>query len=752
MGWRPVSLKFSRSLASSGRTYKSSSGEYIKWFGGLTASAEAFAVERRLRRSLVFTPLHQYDQLIFVFEKEPTLSRLSLLLYSVLVYLLRLPMLAVFLWRSKADPAYRQRFAERFAWQQVPESAVGGIVVHAVSMGEVVAATPLIEQLLQQYPDLPITVTCTTPTGSARIQSIFGARVYHAYLPFDTPGADRRFITKLAPQLIVLLETELWPNLIQQATRHQVPVVLVNARLSAKSARGYRRFLWLVQPMLQQLQLILTQDVASQRRFQALLGTGGVNHPGISLQKIQVAGNLKFELQLPADVPARAAELKELWGDRPIWVAGSTHAGEDEMLLQAFAQVLNDLPQALLILVPRHPDRFAQVSQLITDAGFSKAQRSLQQQVTAQTQVLLGDTMGELMLWYQLADLVFIGGSLIERGGHNPLEPMSLAKPIQSGPHVFNFATVFQWLRQRQAVVQVSSVVELAESTRDLLQHHQERDAMAQRGFALYQMQGGATSRTMRQLAAHVPQEGVVRRVKRDHTDEIWYDPALVKAGGFQQPSQSFFDPHCWLQFDAVIGQSTGRNTVWFVQAQQQRWVLRHYYRGGLIGKFNKDRFWQVPAAQSRAMAEFMLLQQMRQQGLPVPRPVAALYSARGLGYQADILLELVEGSQDLAKLLLDKPLTPAQWQQIGAMIRRFHDAQIYHSDLNCHNILLDPTGQFWLIDFDKCAKRSGDDWKADTLARLLRSLTKEAGLAQKKGLPWHVADQDWSLLLQGYQ
>lgn len=680
------------------------------------------------------------------------MSRLSLLLYTLAIYLLRLPMLLLFLWRSKADPAYRQRFAERFALQQVPSSAVGGIVVHAVSMGEVVAATPLIEELLQQYPDLPITVTCTTPTGSARILAAFGTRVHHYYLPFDSPGANRRFLAKLAPQLIVLLETELWPNLIHQATQQHVPVVLVNARLSAKSARGYRRFLSLVQPMLQQLSLILSQDDATRRRFSKLLGEASALIPGTSRQKIQAAGNLKFEMQSQPDLPLRAATLKAQWGGRPVWVAGSTHAGEDELLLQAFAKVREAVPDALLILVPRHPDRFAQVSKLVAEAGFSQAQRSLQQPVTVQTQVLLGDTMGELMLWYQLADLVFIGGSLIARGGHNPLEPMSLAKPIQVGPHVFNFATVFQWLRQRKAVVMVDAVPALVQSTVQLLQQRDEREQLAQRGFALYQLHGGATARIMQQLLQLLPSTGDIRRVQRDNSDEIWYDPLLVAAGGFQKPSQSFFDPHSWLQFDAVIGQSTGRNTVWFVQAQQQRWVLRHYYRGGLIGKLNKDRFFNVPVPQSRAMAEFQLLQQMHQLGLPVPRPVAALFSKRTFSYRADILLELVNGSQDLAKLLRLQALAPIQWQQIGAMIRRFHDAQIYHSDLNCHNILFDPAGNFWLIDFDKCAQRSGEDWKAATLARLQRSLLKEAGLAQKNGQDWFVTEEDWQMLLKGYQ
>ncbi len=680
------------------------------------------------------------------------MSRLSLLLYTLLIYLLRLPTLLFFIWRSKADLAYRQRFSERFALQQVPAKAAGGIVVHAVSMGEVVAAIPLIEQLLQQYPDLPITVTCTTPTGSARINAAFGSRVFHCYLPFDTPGANRRFLAKFSPQLIVLLETELWPNLIRQASALDMPVVLVNARLSASSARGYRRFHALVQPMLQQLSLILTQDRASCRRFTALCKTDAGSHPSdVVTDKIQSSGNLKFDMQLAADLPQQAAMLKAQWGARPVWVAGSTHAGEDEMVLQAFGKVLQTQPDTLLILVPRHPDRFELVSKLITNAGFSQVQRSRQQPVDTQTQVLLGDSMGELMLWYQLADLVFVGGSLIERGGHNPLEPMSLAKPIQSGPHVFNFSKVFQWLTQQKAIEMVANTEQLAASTLRLLADTTQRRLLAERGYALYLQHGGATLRVIQQLSQLLPTLGVSRLVKRDQQLEIWYDPVLVQAGGFSKPSQAFFEPHSWLQFDAVIGQSTGRNTVWFVQAQQQKWVLRHYYRGGLIGKFNQDQFWKVPVPRSRAMAEFSLLQTMDQLRLPVPKPVAALYTPSRVGYRADILLQLVDGSLDLAKLLRQQALTPGQWQQIGQMIRRFHDAQIYHSDLNCHNILLDPQGQFWLIDFDKCAIQQGERWKEQTLARLFRSLQKEATLARAHDQSWHVSDSDWQQLRQGY-
>lgn len=681
---------------------------------------------------------------------------LGIVTYSLLLYLLRFPMLLLFIYRSKADPAYRQRFAERFCYQPIPAEAAGGIVVHAVSMGEVVAATPLIKQLLATYPDLPVTVTCTTPTGSARIKANFGDSVFHYYLPFDTPGSNQRLLKKLAPQLVLLLETELWPNLIRQCHQAAIPVVLVNARLSARSARGYRRFMPLVQPMLAQLKVILTQDNNSRRRFLTLLGNkaGSMQE---TIQKVLNTGNLKFEVQQNAALKQQATDFQVQLQGRPVWVAGSTHAGEDEQILQAFGQVLAKQPDTLLILVPRHPDRFDTVAAQVAQAGFSLVRRSSQQPLLPATQVLLGDSMGELMLWYQLADVVFVGGSLIERGGHNPLEPMSLGKAIQSGPYVFNFALAFKQLERKQAVSFVKNADELAQSTVNLLCDKSKRQQMAAQGLALYQQQGGATAKVLQTVTTLLPTRllpttGTRHLHQRDGASEIWYDPQLLSAGGFAKADKKLFQAAFWQQQNAVTGQSSGRNTVWFVKANTEQWVLRHYYRGGLIGKINKDWFFAVPLAKSRAMAEFAMLQQMVQLGLPVPKPVAALYTARGLGYSADILLELIPGSIDICHLLQQRALTAEEWQQLGAMLKQFHLAGAYHSDMNCHNMLLDPQGKFWLLDFDKCAFRQGQDWQQSTMDRLLRSLRKEARLTAEKAQPFYWQETDWALLLQGYQ
>lgn len=662
----------------------------------------------------------------------------SLRLYSLLVHLARPFMMLSFVWRSRHDPRYRQRLAERFAWQAVPARARGGILVHAVSMGEVVAATPLIERLLQQYPELPVTVTCMSPTGSARVQQQFADRVHHWYLPLDTPGAMRRFLSKLAPQLIILLETELWPNLIHTASQDQIPVLVANARLSAKSARGYRRVLKLVRPMLRQLTAIAAQDVATARRFNRLAGVRQTQAPLAS-----VCGNLKYEMRLADDLSERALRVKADWQDRPVWVAGSTHAGEDEQILEAHQRLLQQWPQLLLILVPRHPERFQTVAQLLEQQQLQFSRRSLQQAVTAETQVLLGDTMGELMLWYQAADLVFIGGSLIARGGHNPLEAMCLAKPIISGRHVFNFATTFQALDKGAAVRWADDAASLATQVQHLLAEPAERQHLAAAGLGLYQQQGGAALRTLQLLKSH------------------WQPSRLVFAEGFaagncmeiynqQLVPTAWSSPGYWQQQQAVVGQSTGRNTVYFVESETgQQWVLRHYYRGGFIGKFNKDWFWQVPLAQSRALAECRMLQRMRLLGLPVPEPIAGEYQARGWGYSANILIARIVRAQDLFHLLRQRALTQAEWQALGRCIARFHQAQVWHSDLNCHNILLDDAGQFYLIDFDKCGFRKAGEWQAATLARLERSFLKEQA---KYPQEFAFANEHWQWLLQGYQ
>jgi 3-deoxy-D-manno-octulosonic-acid transferase len=660
-----------------------------------------------------------------------------------LVLLIATPLLLLYLLlRSRKDPAYRQRFAERFAFKLPEPSAQHGIVLHTVSVGEFNAARPLIKQLLAQYPQLPLTITCTTPTASAAIvklqaeQQELGRRIEHGYLPFDYPWLMRRWLKWLQPQLVIILETELWPNLIANCNTLAIPTLVVNARLSARSAKGYRRFSALTKPMLQQISQILTLDNNSARRFAAL-----------GAKQVQVAGNLKFELDIPKSSTQLALSLKPLLAGRLVWVAGSTHAGEDELLIQAFLQLQAIVPQLLLVLVPRHPERFDAVAQLLQQQQLKFVRRSVNGLPDAQTQVWLADSMGELLSWYQLADFVFIGGSLIERGGHNPLEAMAFGKPLLSGPYVFNFQQVFQLLQQQQAYLQVATAADLVQAVLSLVQQQGLAQRLGDKGLQLYLQQQGAVGRVMAQVQQLLPLAQVQQLTTQNAV--AWFDPHF-----YPNFRMAYFQPEYWQHQNLVTGQSTGRNTVWFVrQDNGQAAVLRHYYRGGLIGKLNKDWFWPEPVKRSRAMSEFSLLWQMRLWGLPVPRPCAALYQQRGLGYSADILIERIPDTTDLAHLLQQRSLSSVEWRQLGALIARFHQHQVYHSDLNCHNILLDQQGQFWLIDFDKCAVRGVADfadqsWKQHNLQRLLRSFTKE-----KHQLPvFHWQPEQFAELELGYQ
>lgn len=426
------------------------------------------------------------------------LSAAFLILYSLLLYILALPIWLYFFWRSVKDPAYRRRLGERLG--NLPESIeAGSIVVHTVSVGEVIAATPFIRQLQQAWPDQRITVTCTTPTGSATIRQRFAssiqpdastqhsAAIQHCYLPLDFPGSVSRFLRQTQPKALIIMETELWPNLLAQADQAGIPVVVINARLSARSARGYRRFACLTKPLLQHIHLLLTQDKATARRFRAL---GYQRAP-------EVTGNLKFELSMPDNQQALLNDFQPVFADRLLWVAGSTHAGEDEALLQIFPRLKAQFPNLLLMLVPRHPERFDKVATLVTNAGLALWRRSSETMPTADVDIALGDSMGELLAWYQLADVAFIGGSLIERGGHNPLEAICFGKAVQTGPHTFNFADAYRQLQQYQAVSLVANANELADNTAALLADSKARQEQGERAKHFFLQQQGATARTL---------------------------------------------------------------------------------------------------------------------------------------------------------------------------------------------------------------------------------------------------------------
>ena len=416
-------------------------------------------------------------------------------LYTLLFHL-GLPLVAIRLWlRARKAPAYARRIGERFALN-LPAMQPGGIWVHAVSVGESIAAAPMIRELLKRYPQLPITVTCMTPTGSERIQALFAnePRIQHCYLPYDLPWAAARFLERVKPKLGVIMETELWPNHIHQCAKRGIPVALANARLSERSAKGYARFAGLTRPMLEEMSLIAVQTEAEAERFRLL---------GARPECVEVTGSIKFDLSIDPQLLIKARELREQWQaqERPVWIAASTHEGEDEIVLAAHRQLLASYPNALLILVPRHPERFNSVFELCRREGFATVRRSSGESVEAQTQVLLGDTMGELLFLYALADSAFVGGSLVPNGGHNLLEPAALAKPVLSGPHLFNFLEIAAKLRDAAALEEVDDAQGLAVAVQRLFELPQDAQRMAQAGLTVMQLNQGALQRLLDGLA-----------------------------------------------------------------------------------------------------------------------------------------------------------------------------------------------------------------------------------------------------------
>ncbi|MEN0105248.1 MAG: lipid IV(A) 3-deoxy-D-manno-octulosonic acid transferase [Pseudomonas sp.] len=416
-------------------------------------------------------------------------------LYTLLFYL-ALPLIALRLFlRGRKAPAYRLRIGERFA-VGLPSLAPGGIWVHAVSVGESIAAAPMVRALRARYPQLPITVTCMTPTGSERIQALFAGDplIQHCYLPYDLPCAAGRFLDRVQPKLAVIMETELWPNHIHQCAKRGIPVALANGRLSERSARGYGRFAKLTAPMLAEMSLLAVQTEAEAERFRKL---------GARPECVSVTGSIKFDLTIDPELLQRAAALRTEWQAvaRPVWIAASTHAGEDEIILAAHQQLLAQTPDALLILVPRHPERFNGVFELCASAGLNTIRRSSAAPVNDSTQVLLGDTMGELLFLYALADIALVGGSLVGNGGHNLLEPAALGKPVLSGPHLFNFLEIAAQLREAGALREVSDASQIAQAVSGLWHNPQETEQMRAAGAQVMQRNQGALGRLLSGLA-----------------------------------------------------------------------------------------------------------------------------------------------------------------------------------------------------------------------------------------------------------
>ncbi|MEX2961711.1 lipid IV(A) 3-deoxy-D-manno-octulosonic acid transferase [Microbulbifer sp. TYP-18] len=372
-----------------------------------------------------------------------------LTLYSWL-FRLALPFVLLRLWwRGRAQPDYRRRIRERCG--RVPErlSRAPLIWVHSVSVGETLAAVPVIARLSRRHPQWQWLVTTMTPTGSERVlqtlKPLLGGRLLHYYLPYDLPECLNPFLDRLRPQMLVIVETELWPNLLAACARREIPVLLANARLSERSARGYRRFAGLTRAMLDNLSAVVAQYPADAERFVKL---------GLCANKVGISGNIKFDLRIDRGLVSEAQVLAHRWRGkgRSVWLAASTHGGEEEQLLDAFAALRREFPQLLLVLVPRHPQRFDAVARLVRERGFRLKRHSSGDWPDESDQVLLGDTLGELLRFYGACDVAFVGGSLVPVGGHNMIEPAAWGIPVVCGPHLYNFATVAGMLTQAGAM------------------------------------------------------------------------------------------------------------------------------------------------------------------------------------------------------------------------------------------------------------------------------------------------------------
>ncbi len=409
-------------------------------------------------------------------------------LYSLLVYLLAPAYCAALLWRGLRERGYWQRFGERFGHGSAVDG--GSLWMHAASAGEVQAGVPLIQALRRRVPDAPLVLTTSTPAGVARARALLAAeRVEVRYAPLDLPGAVRRFARGVNPRLAVVLETELWPNLYHECGRRGIPLVLASARLSQRSARRYGMLRGLFRGALAHCTLIAAQSEPDAVRFRALGAAAGSTH---------VVGNIKFDLDIPEATRARGRELRERHAaGRPLWVAGSTHRGEEQAALEAHERIREIHPGALLVIAPRHPPRFAEVGAWLEQRGVRLARRSRNETCGAGTEVLLLDTLGELLDFYAAADVVFVGGSLVPAGGHNLLEPAALGRAILAGPHQSSAAEVARVLVERGALQIVRDARELAEAVARLLASTEARARMEHRARAAVEESRGALGRVL---------------------------------------------------------------------------------------------------------------------------------------------------------------------------------------------------------------------------------------------------------------
>lgn len=408
------------------------------------------------------------------------------LFYSTIHFLIVPFILLRLIWRGFRLPAFRLRWSERFAFYG-RKHVQNVIWFHAVSVGEAESVFPLVKLIRQSHPEANILITCTSPTGSERIKSVMGDSVEHVYLPYDLPFAVNRFIKHFKPVIGVIMETEIWPNLFVLCGKDSIPLFIINARLSDSSARGYQKFPALVIPALDQVYKIATQTKKDVSSFIAI---------GADEDKVELAGNIKFDLDLSDEILLEGAQLrKTIFNGRLVWIAASTHKGEEAIILQVYQELKQQLPDLLLVLVPRHPERFNEVKRLCEKHKLKVIMRTDKKPCRIDTDVYIGNTMGELKMMYSAADVAFVGGSLVATGGHNVLEAAAAEVAVVFGPHMFNFKEIARELLAAGGAVQCQDSGQLAKEVSILLQEKLQRKKMIKNGSEFVKKNQGALNK-----------------------------------------------------------------------------------------------------------------------------------------------------------------------------------------------------------------------------------------------------------------
>ncbi|MDX1516118.1 MAG: lipid IV(A) 3-deoxy-D-manno-octulosonic acid transferase [Woeseiaceae bacterium] len=408
-------------------------------------------------------------------------------LYNLTTYLLALPYLLYWGIRVLVNANYRPKIAQRFGFGFPRLDRC--IWIHAVSVGEVVAAAPLVRALLRRYPHMQMLVTTVTPTGAARVNALFGDAVVHSYIPFEAPIAINRFFRDINPAIALIMETEIWPNLYRGCGVRNIPLVLVSARISPRSVHSYRRFLPLFRETLSHGIVIAAQSEADAERFLSLAANP---------RRTRVTGNIKYDIELPDDLAERGRELRrDTFNGRPVWVAASTHDGEESLVLDAHSALRREFSDLLLVLVPRHPERFSGVREQLERRGIAYVQRTSRRPCEGDTSVFLGDTMGEVVTFYAAADIAFVGGSLVPVGGHNLLEPAAVGIPIVTGPHVFNAQEIANHFIEQSACVLVQDSESLCEAIAELLRDRDRARRLGSNAKQILENNRGALGRLL---------------------------------------------------------------------------------------------------------------------------------------------------------------------------------------------------------------------------------------------------------------